>query len=139
MKNRTLILIWIFVFLAPWADFSFSETRDDTKKESGGKKPAAKKNMRIEDLFGIVGGKGQQMERERSSTATSIRGKQRMERERSSTASSIRGLNPIAEEYGQGRQDLSRYIGDVQAMEEREISGQELKEFLKEEGLGPRQ
>ena len=122
MKNRTLILTWIFVFLVSWADFSFSETRDYTKKESGGKKTGAKKNMGLEDLFGTVGGKGQ-----------------RMERERSSTASSIRGLNPIAEEYGQGRQDLSRYIGDVQAMEEREIYERELNEFLKEEGLGPRQ
>ena len=121
-KRRALIIIWIFAFLAVLADFSFSETRDYTKKESGAKKPAAKKNMGLEDLFGTVGGKGQ-----------------RMERERSSTASSIRGLNPIAEEYGQGRQDLSRYIGDVQSMERREISGRELSEFLKEEGLGPRQ
>lgn len=58
-----------------------------------------------------------------------------MEEEEVSTATAIRGLNPVSEEYGAKNKNLSGYVKDVKAMEKRNISERELRQFLSEEGL----
>ncbi len=74
----------------------------------------------LDDLFGALGGEEDQV----------------MEEEETSTSSAIRGLNPVSEKYGAAKKNLSRYIRDVKAMENRRITKKELRKFLKDVNLG---